>query len=89
MGDSYDGLQVKNSEGQTPILFAAMNKYRDIVDYISLRTNALDEEDAHSITILMHFLLAGDLETANRLIVRGAKIDYANKNGNTALHICT
>ena len=25
---------------------------------------------------------------ASKLIVRGAKIDYVNKNGNTALHIC-
>lgn len=25
---------------------------------------------------------------ANRLIVRGAKIDYVNRNGNTALHLC-
>lgn len=25
---------------------------------------------------------------ASRLVVRGAKIDYVNKNGNTALHLC-
>ena len=25
---------------------------------------------------------------ANRLIIRGAKIDYVNRNGNTALHLC-
>lgn len=25
---------------------------------------------------------------ASKLIVRGAKIDYVNRNGNTALHLC-
>lgn len=88
MQNSYSQLEVKNSEGHTPILFAAINKYRDIVEYLSLRTKNLDAEDANSVTILMHFLLAGDFETANKLIVRGAKIDYVNKNGNTALQIC-
>ena len=59
-----------------------------MVDYLSMRNVNLDEEDANSITILMHFLFASDFKTANKLIIRGASIDHANRNGNTALHLC-
>lgn len=61
MNESYSQLEVKNSEEQTPILYAAINHYRDIVEYMSLRSKQLNEEDANSITILMHFLLDGDI----------------------------
>ena len=69
-------------------MFAATNNYGEIVEYLSLRTKNLNEEDSKSITILMHFLFANDFKTASRLIVRGAKVDYTNKNANTALHLC-
>mmetsp|Transcript_104764 Transcript_104764/g.144912 ORF Transcript_104764/g.144912 Transcript_104764/m.144912 type:complete len:99 (+) Transcript_104764:283-579(+) len=36
----------------------------------------------------MHYLLNGDLKMANRIIARGANIDFVNSNGKTALHIC-
>lgn len=69
-------------------MFAADKHYPEMVDYLSLRNKNLDEEDANSITILMHFLFAKDFKTANRLVIRGANLDYANRNGNTALHLC-
>lgn len=47
-------LGVKNSAGMTPLMFAAEQNYQTIVDYLSLRTRNLDEEDSNSITILMH-----------------------------------
>jgi len=33
-------------------------------------------------------LFSGEIAMASRLIVRGANIDYVNRNGNTALHLC-
>ena len=69
-------------------MFAARCNYRKIVNYLSLRTKNLDQEDSNSITILVHQLFSNDLQMASRLLVRGSDINYANKNGYTALHIC-
>ena len=88
MCDHKAKLTVKNSVGMTPLMFAAEQQYQEIVNYLSLRTRDLNEEDANSITILVHHLFSNSLEMASKLIVRGAKIDYVNRNGNTALHLC-
>ena len=81
-------LTVKNSVGMTPLMFAAEQNYQNIVNYLSLRTTDLNEEDSNSITNLVHQLFSNNFEMASRLMVRGAKINYVNKNGNTALHLC-
>jgi len=47
-------LTVKNSVGMTPLMFAAEKNYAEIVNYLSLRTRDLNEEDANSTTILVH-----------------------------------
>ena len=88
MCDHGASLTVKNSIGMTPLMFAAEQNYHIIVNYLSLRTRDLNEEDSNSITILVHQLFSKNLPMASRLIVRGAKIDYVNRNGNTALHLC-
>lgn len=88
MCDHEASLTVKNSVGMTPLMFAAEQNYQSIVNYLSLRTSDLNEEDANSITILVHHLFSNNLKMASRLMVRGAKIDYVNKNGLTALHLC-
>ena len=55
---------------------------------MSNRTRDLNEEDANSMTILVHQLFSENYKMASKLMVRGAQIDYVNRNGNTALHIC-
>lgn len=72
----------------TPLMFASSKGYNEIVNYLTLRTKDLNEEDANSLTILMQYLFKNDFKMATRLIVRGAKIDYVNSNGNTAIHLC-
>lgn len=88
MCDHGISLTVKNSVGMTPLMFAAEQNYQIIVNYLSLRTRDLNEEDSNSITILVHQLFSGNMKMASRLIVRGAQIDYVNRNGQTALHLC-
>lgn len=88
MSQTSMNFGVKNAAGMTPLMFAAEQNYQTIVDYLSLRTLNIDEEDSNSITILMHQLFSKNFKMANRLIIRGAKIDYVNRNGNTALHLC-
>ena len=72
----------------TPLMFASSKGYNEIVNYLTLRTKDLNEEDANSMTILMHYLFKQDLKMCSKLIVRGANVNYANRNGNTALHLC-
>jgi len=79
---------VKNSVGMTPLMFAAEKNYHLIVNYLSNRTRDLNEEDANSMTILVHQLFSENFKMASKLMVRGARIDYVNRNGKTALHIC-
>ena len=88
MCDQGASLTVKNSVGMTPLMFAAEHNYEKIVNYLSLRTRDLNEEDSNSITLLVHQLREKNFSMASKLIVRGAKIDYVNRNGNTALHFC-
>ena len=56
------------------------------MNYLSLRTKDLNTENANCQTILMQQLFAGHIQMASKLIVRGANINYVNRNGQTALH---
>jgi len=88
MCDYNDDLASKNSEGLTPLMFAAKHGYNDIVNFLTQRTNDLNEEDANSLTILMHRLLENDFKMARKMLSRGADINYINRNGFTPLHLC-
>jgi ankyrin repeat protein len=81
-------LTVKDSKGRTPLMFASSKGYNEIVNYLTLRTKDLNEEDFNSLTILMHYLFKKDFKMSSKLIVRGADFNYVNRNGNTALHLC-
>jgi len=72
----------------TPLIFASSKGYPDIVNYLTLRTKDLNEEDANSLTILIQYLFNKDFKMCSKLIVRGADVNYVNRNGNTALHLC-
>lgn len=68
-------------------MYAADKGYNEIVNYLTLRTKDLNEEDNDSLTLLMIYLFKGDVKMASKLIVRGASVNYVNRNGNTALHL--
>ena len=72
----------------TPLMFASSKGYDEIVNYLTLRTKDLNEEDANSLTLLMQYLFKLDFKMCSKLLVRGANIDHVNKNGNTAIHLC-
>lgn len=81
-------MTVKDSEGRTPLMYASSKGYNEIVNYLTLRTKDLNEEDNNSLTILMHYLFKNEFKMASKLIVRGANVNYVNRNGHTALHLC-
>lgn len=55
MCDHNVSLTVKNSIGKTPLMFAAEKKdCENTVNYLTLRTRDLNEEDLHCKTILVH-----------------------------------
>jgi len=86
--DYESQMNVKNSDGLTPLMFAAKHGYNQIVNFLTQRTNDLNEEDANSLTILMHRLIEKDFKMARKLMNRGADIDYINRNGYSPLHLC-
>lgn len=81
-------MAVKDSEGRTPLMFASAKGYNEIVNYLTLRSNDLNQEDLNGLTILMHYLFKCDFKMCQKLLVRGANIDYSNKNGKTAIMLC-
>lgn len=55
MCDHNVSLTVKNSTGMTPLMFAAEKKdCEKVVNYLTLRTTDLNEEDLNCKTILVH-----------------------------------
>lgn len=69
-------------------MYASIKGYNNIVNYLSLRSKDLDQEDCNSMTILVHYLFKCDFRMCTKLLARGAHIDFINSNGNTALHLC-
>jgi hypothetical protein len=45
-------------------MYASAKGYNEIVNYLTLRTKDLNEEDANSLTILIHYLFKGDFKMA-------------------------
>ena len=86
--DHGANLAVKDNEGMTPLMYASSKGRDEIVNYLTLRTKDLNEEDKNSLTLLIQYLYKEDFKMARRILVRGANIDYVNSNGNTALHLC-
>ena len=53
----YDvDLEVTNSEGLTPIMYASKMGQDEVVLMLSLRSKNLNQEDSYSLTILMHYV---------------------------------
>jgi ankyrin repeat protein len=65
--------------------FAYANGKDFIVNYLSLRVKNLDTEDPEGYTVFSRYVLDNNLEMANKLISRGAQINFTNREGKTAL----
>ena len=89
MYDYNDGdSNPKNSQGLTPLMYAAKNNNTAIVNFLTQRKIDLNEEDKHGMTILVHCLRKGgkeDIKMARKLVARGADVDWIDQNGNTPL----
>lgn len=79
---------IKDSQGLTPVMFAAKHGYNESLNQLVLQnSNNINEEDKNCQTILMHVLLAEnvDYKLAKRLIRKGADVNHVDSNGNTLL----
>ena len=73
------------STGHTPITLAASLNLDEVVNYLSLRVKKIDVEDPQQMTPFMRFALFNHFEMANKMILRGADVNFNNKLGKTAL----
>ena len=90
LSDIYDfnfPIVAFDSQGLSPLMYAAKRKKEKVVDMLTLRSENLNEEN-QCLTILMMLLLEGNFKSARKLVNRGADINYQNQEGNTALHVC-
>jgi len=57
--DPEEAANMRNSQGQTPVMFAAKNNYHKALNsLISLNSTSINQEDNNQKTILMHVLSA-------------------------------
>ena len=80
-------LEGHNSHGISALMYAAEKNNNQIVNFLSLRTKNVNQEDTRGNTLLMHMIELKNFKMASRLIHRGAKLDYVNKFGKTVLHM--
>ena len=62
-------------------MFAAYNGYNETVNHLTLRTKNLDTEDKKGNTLMLIYLMKRDLVMINKLLSRGAKINFRNRFG--------
>jgi len=74
-----------NTNGRTPLIFAAYLRHQKIVELLLDRGASIDHKDSHGDTTLMYAMLTGRLDIIKLLLDRKANVDQKNKNGVTAL----
>jgi len=86
----FDGdVPVKDSEGLTPLMYAAKKDHTVAIGYLTKhKINDLNEEDINGLTILMYTMFAKNNAQGRKLIKQGANLNYVNSNGNTCLMYC-
>jgi ankyrin repeat protein len=67
-------------------MFAALNGYDDITNYLTLRCKNLNIEAKDGRTILIIYLLNKRMGFVRKILSRGADINFQNRFGLTALH---
>ena len=81
--------EIKNSQGLTPLMYAAKNNNTKIVEFLTIASNTdLNQEDKYGCTILVHVLRKGgkeDLKMARKLVAGGADVNHVDGHGNTPL----
>jgi ankyrin repeat protein len=83
--DSNIDLNIKNEDGHTPLMYAAYNGYNETVNHLTLRTKNLDIEDRKGNTLMLIYILKRNQEMINKILSRGAHINFRNQFGITPL----
>ena len=67
---------IKDLSGNNVVMYAAVHKMFDLVNYFSVRGLPIDVEDREGKSLLLHTVLAENYELATKLISRGASVDF-------------
>lgn len=86
--DVHATTNILNSRNHTPIMAACHHMALNAFDFLSLQCDNLNVEDEDGLSILVQLLIANHFVEAQRLLRRGANVNYCNLNGQTALNIC-
>jgi ankyrin repeat protein len=82
-GESVNGLD--GNTGQTLIIWAAENGYKDMARFFLSKGANLEERDVGGNTPLMCAALRGDIELVNLFLESGANPNRRNSSGGNAM----
>ncbi|HUC79895.1 MAG TPA: ankyrin repeat domain-containing protein, partial [Flavisolibacter sp.] len=74
-----------DAKGFTPLILAAYNNQKEVVDFLLSHGAAVDAQDAAGNTALMGVSFKGYQDIARALIDAGADVNLRNSNGAPAL----
>lgn len=78
-------INLKNSRGETFLILAVKNYFKDLVKLIIDKKADLDVKDNKENTALIYSAKLGYADITKMLIKAGANLNLQNKNGDTAL----
>jgi len=81
-------LNVKDVQGSTPLLVAAYNGQKDVVDFLIEKGADLNSLNNYKYTPFHYSILRRHIEVAEMIIKAGADPNIANVWGYTPLHTC-
>lgn len=80
-------LNQRNKEGNTPLMIAIYNWYKDIVSCLLAYGVDIEKGNACGDSPLMLSVRAGNRGIMYKFLLQGVNVNHANKKGNTALMI--
>jgi ankyrin repeat protein len=78
-------IDVKDSEGRTPLMLAAMGGHVDVVEALISSSAAVDDQDNLGKTALWYASSNGFVEVVKKLLEAGGVLELENRDGATPL----
>jgi len=82
--DAGADINMKSTEGYTPLFVAVQNKHKPVVEYLISKGARIDEKNGQNNDTALHkACVTGSLEVVKILVDAGADINAVNKQGET------
>eukprot|EP00941_MAST-03F_sp_MAST-3F-sp1_P004333 g4333.t1 len=86
MEHPYTDIDVKDTEGRTPLMYAAVSNKADAIEKMLDFGVSTDLQDEKNMSALHHAANGGFIECIERLVLGNINVDLVDYDGDTALH---